>query len=241
MRTLFAIAFLIAPFTFASAYEVFPVRLYVDASRNTTTLTITNTNADDIVVQPRVLIWQQGESAPKSKDDVGELSATTDFQIFPNVVQLKPGAKQTIRLRYTGKFDPNRELSYRVIAEEIVSKQTGSIVNFARAMSIPIFVRPLSDSAPTLKWPVKKAASGAYELVAENPGNIHLQITKLSARRLLPDGTKAANTVDVSLFAYLLPGSKQTIALPTIELAAGRYELVLTTDYAPLEATIDLP
>ena len=158
-----ALTMLVAPISLVMAYEVFPVRLYVDASRHTTTLTITNTNSDEIVVQPRVMIWQQNDKPRQTKNDVGELSVTTDFQVFPNIVQLKPGAKQTVRLRDTQKFDPKRELSYRVITEEVASKQTGSIVNFARAMSIPIFVRPLTDSAPTLKWPVQKAESGRSE------------------------------------------------------------------------------
>lgn len=221
--------------TFAThAFEAFPVRMYVDASRNTAALTITNTKTEDIVVQPQVMLWQQGTGGAE------QITKSNDFLVFPTIVQLKPGAKQTIRIRYTGKYDPKIERSYRVIAEQILTKPVEGIVNVAHAMSIPIFVRSTADTPSDLKWTASKTLKNAYEMAAENAGGTHIQITKFSAWRILPDGSKAEKPVEVPLFVYLLPGTKRTIALPTTALSAGSYAITLETDYKPLETVVDL-
>ena len=227
----------------AHSFDAFPIRLYVDASRSTTTLTLTNNGTSDVVLQPRVERWQQifkSTPAQPAGELTDSLTKTDDFTVFPIIVSLKPGAKQTVRLRFNKASDATQELSYRVTAEEILAKPVEGIVNFAHAVSIPLFVRALKDDLPDLKWLVQKADAGSYEIAANNQGGTHIQITKFSARRLTTDGTKTESTIDVPLFAYLLPGSRRTIALPITKLIAGLYEVVLTTDYKPLEATIDL-
>ncbi len=219
----------------AHAFELFPVRLYVDAMRNVATLSVTNPTDKDLTLQPRVFNWKQESSANAAPVD--KLTDATEFTIFPPIVQLKAGAKQTIRIRYNGEFDKNTEKAYRVITEELVIKPIEGQINYAKAMSIPLFIRPKIDHPPELKWDVKQSDNGSLRLDVDNSeGDRHIQITGISSGTL---GDQAHPLVNQSLFVYLLPKSRGSIPL-TLKLAAGQHSIKLANDYKEFEQTINL-
>ena len=219
----------------AHAFELFPIRLYVDASRNIATLSVTNPTDRGITLQPRVFNWKQESSANTAPVD--KLTDATEFTIFPPIVQLKAGAKQTIRIRYNGEFDKNIEKAYRVITEELVIKPIEGQINYAKAISIALFIRSKVDAAPKLNWEVIKLDNGSMVLNFDNSeSDKHIQITGITAGDT--DNT-AQQPVNQSLFVYVLPKSRGSIPL-TLKLAAGQHSVKLANDYKEFAQTINL-
>jgi P pilus assembly chaperone PapD len=217
----------------AHAFELFPIRLYVDASRNVATLSVTNTTDREITLQPRVFNWKQENSA--NSVPVDKLTDATEFTIFPPIVQLKAGAKQTIRIRYNGEFDKNIEKAFRVITEELVIKPIEGQINYAKAISIALFVRSKVDAAPKLNWEVKKLDNGLMVLNIDNSeSDKHIQITGISTGAT---DEPAHPPVNQSLFVYLLPKSRGSMPL-NLKLAAGQHSIKLANDYKEFEQTI---
>ncbi len=228
-----AVLLCICLFGRAHAFELFPIRLYVDASRNVATLSVTNPTDRDLTLQPRVFNWKQESSVNAAPLD--KLTDATEFTVFPPIVQLKAGAKQTIRIRYNGDFDKNIEKAYRVITEELVIKPVEGQINYAKAISIALFIRSKVDAAPKLNWEVKKLDNGSMVLNVDNSeSDKHIQITGITT-----GGTDnpAQPLVNQSLFVYVLPKSRGSIPL-NLKLAAGNHNIKLANDYKEFEQTI---
>lgn len=236
-----ALALLLSMFlhTSVQAFTLFPVRLSIDASHNVATLSVSNPTDQDITVQPRVFKWTQESSA--NGVPVDKLTDSTAFTIFPPVVTLKPQSKQTIRIRFNGSISGLEEEAFRVITEELLVKPVPGIVNFANAISIPMFVRAKVDLNPELIWDVKRTAKDALQLDVDNSvGNRHIQITGLSIIKLGADALEASSASQQSLFVYLLPKSRGSLSLGKLNLPAGKYTVKLTTDYKDLEQAVEL-
>lgn len=219
----------------AHAFELFPIRLYVDAGRNVATLSVTNPTDRDLTLQPRVFNWNQVSTANAVPAD--KLTDATEFTIFPPIVQLKAGAKQTIRIRYNGQFDKNTEKAFRVITEELVIKPIEGQINYAKAISIPLFIRPTIDNPPQLKWEVKQLENGTLRLEFDNSeSERHIQITGFSTGEV---NDVLHPLVNQSLFVYVLPKSHGSMPL-SLKLGAGQHTVKLANDYKVLEQTITL-
>jgi P pilus assembly chaperone PapD len=215
------------------AFDIFPVRLYVDAMRNVATLSVSNPTDKEITLQPRVFSWKQESSANTAPVD--KLTDAAEFTIFPPIVQLKAGAKQTIRIRYNGSYDKNTEKAFRVITEELVIKPIEGQINYAKAISIPLFIRPVIDNPPQLKWEVKQLENGSLRLEFDNvESERHIQITGIS-KDTADDTTLPI--INQSLFVYILPKSHGSVPL-NLKLGVGPHTIKLANDYKVLEKTI---
>jgi fimbrial chaperone protein len=221
------------------AFEVFPVRLYFDEFRTTATVTYTNTNSHDIAVQPRLMLWTQ-TSGVDGGAPVDALVETKDFLVFPPLVQLKPRQKQTVRLRYTGKTSPDKQLTYRVLSQEIPMNVQEGTINFTRTMSVPLFGRSKKDLPPELEWTLRKRGV-QYALDVNNVGQNHIQITGVILQR---DGAEAdaKDNPRASLSSYFLSGvsGAATLEFTPTPVVGERYKALLETDYKRLEKTITL-
>lgn len=226
----------------AYAFSMFPVRLTIDASRNVATLSVTNPTDQDIVLQPRVFKWTQesvGQGIPVEK-----LTDSTEFTIFPPLVNLKPQSKQTIRIRYNGSISGAKEEAFRVVTENLLVKPTPGIVNFTNAISIPLFVRAKIDRNPEMVWGAKRTDKDTLQLDFNNSvGNRHIQITGFSATKT-GTGADGASHLPVShaFMQYLLPNTHASVHLDKdkMNLPAGSYHIKLKTDYKELEQTVEL-
>lgn len=222
----------------ARAFSLFPVRLYIDESHKVAALSVSNPTDRDITVQPRAFKWTQESSASGALVD--KLTDSTEFTIFPPVVTLKPQAKQTIRIRYNGSMAGAEEEAFRVITEELLVKPIPGIVNFANAISIPIFVRAKVDLNPDLIWRVKRVEKDILQLDFDNSvGNRHIQITGFSATKKSDDGVTNF-PITQTLFQYVLPKSQGNVRINNASLPSGTYQIKLTTDYKELDQTVEL-
>lgn len=226
----------------AHAFSMFPVRLTIDAARNVATLSVTNPTDQDIVLQPRVFKWTQ-ESVAQGVP-VEKLTDSTEFTIFPPLVNLKPQSKQTIRIRYNGSISGAKEEAFRVVTEKLLVNPTPGIVNFTNAISIPLFVRAKVDRNPEMVWSTKRTDKDTLQLDFDNSvGNRHIQITGFSATKVGTDADGASHLpVSHTFMQYLLPNSQAVVHLDKekVNLPAGSYRIKLKTDYKELEQTAEL-
>ena len=180
MRTLIALltaAVMAAPAS-ASTFNISPIRAELAAGHRTEALTIMNAEDNPVVVQIRVVRWSQ-KNGTEQLDDTRELLAT------PPVLQIAANSQQIIRVALRREPDPEEELTYRVIFEEVPQAAPKDFIGLrvALRLSIPVFVAPAHGKANAdLAWQSRWLANGQLELAATNSGSGHLQITDFEAR-----------------------------------------------------------
>jgi len=180
MRTLIALltaAVMAAPAS-ASTFNISPIRAELAAGHRTEALTITNAEDNPVVVQIRVVRWSQ-KNGTEQLDETRELLAT------PPVLQIAANSQQIIRVALRREPDPEEELTYRVIFEEVPQAAPKDFIGLrvALRLSIPVFVAPAHGKANAdLAWQSRWLANGQLELAATNSGSGHLQITDFEAR-----------------------------------------------------------
>ena len=186
--------------TYAGAFSVLPVRVYLDAKQSSTSLEITNNAKHPVTIQAQTFDWTQltGKS---------ELTPTADLIVSPPIFQLAPESTQTIRLALVdtngGARAINSEKAFRLILEEvpIVDTLGGSGVRIKLRMSLPVFIAP-SAAKSALDWEVINDCTAKPVLRATNSGNRHAQIVKLTL--LHPDSNAELESVRPS--KYVLAG-----------------------------------
>ena len=188
----------------ASTFNVSPIRAQLGAGRRTEALTITNVDDDPVVVQVRVLAWSQagGEEI---------LDATREILVTPPVLQMAPKGQQIVRVALRRDPDPARELTYRVILDEV--PQAAAVgatgLRVALRLSLPVFVTPAHPTpGPELAWEAHRLPDGAIEIAATNRGSVHVQVIDFEAQ--VPG---AAAPLHAIVAKYVLAGSRVTWSL----------------------------
>ena len=198
----------------AGALQVSPVRVQFQADQRAQSLQVSTGGTDVLEAQVRILQWSQ-------EDGQDRLQPADDIVVSPAILRVAPGQPQTVRLVRVSPTSPARELSYRVLVDELPSKATPTTATGLKVLkrySIPVFVAPPGPSAT----PAKKAAAaappltdlshlrarlvpgtnGGTELQVRNEGDRHVRVSYLSASK--PDGTR--QSLGNGLIGYVLPG-----------------------------------
>ena len=99
-----------------SAYDVKPmvVELRPSGSGSSTSMTVSNTHAVPIAIEVSV---HKREQLPDGTDRL--VLETNDVIINPPQMVIQPGASQTIRVQWVGDPNPDHELAYRIIPEQL--------------------------------------------------------------------------------------------------------------------------
>jgi fimbrial chaperone protein len=188
----------------ASTFNISPIRAELNASHRTEALTITNAEDSPVVVQIRVVSWSQ-------KDGAEQLEDTREILATPPVLQIPAMSQQIIRVALRRTPEPTRELTYRIIFEEVpqAAPQEFTGLRVALRLSIPIFVAPAQGKANAeVAWASRWLANGQLELAATNNGSGHLQITDFEAQ--FPGSLMPLRGVTSK---YVLPGSRMSWTL----------------------------
>src|SRR5215831_14574206 len=166
------IALATADFAVAGSFSISPVRVELSAQQRTDALTVRNENDKEVVVQAQVFNWSQ-----QSGQDV--LTETHDILVTPPVFKLSGNAQQIVRVAARKAADPKRELTYRLVLQEVPQDAPKEFTGLrvALRLSLPIFVASQSKSAPDLVWGAAWQADDSLQIVAKNQGDAHLQIT----------------------------------------------------------------
>ena len=121
---------------------------------------------------------------------------------------LPPRGTQLVRVALRGSPDPTRELSYRVILQEVPPEASPDFTGLrvALRLSIPVFVAPTTPAKPDLAWSATHDASGAIVLRADNNGGAHARVLGLTLTPESGTGPVLQDTVAT----YVLPGQFRT-------------------------------
>jgi fimbrial chaperone protein len=207
MRSFF-LAFLIAAAAAmpasASTFNISPIRVQLDNSHRTEALTLVNAGDSPVVVQVRVVSWSQ-------KDGAEQLEDTREVLVTPPVLQIPPNSQQIVRVALRRMPDAARELTYRVIYEEVPQAAPADFrgLRVALRLSIPVFVAPVRGKAnANLAWESHWLPNGQLELAATNNGSGHSQIMDFEAQ--FPGSLMPLRGITSK---YVLPGSRMSWTL----------------------------
>jgi fimbrial chaperone protein len=222
----------LSPAAFASSFSISPLRVDFSATTSTTALTVRNDDSVAVVIQAEGLAWSQA-----SGQDA--LTPTPDLLVAPAVFTLAPGGSQLVRVALRRPVDPARELSYRLVLQEVpqTARPDFTGLQVALRLSVPVFVAPAVPAQPQVTWAATRDTDGQLAVTARNDGTAHARIHRFAVTQ------GAAPVAEQPGLTYVLPGSSRrwtfddnnndtrasatTTARPPL---AGPYRLEGTTD-----------
>jgi len=185
------------PSATAGTFSISPLR--VDLARNTPTaaLTVRNDGDAEVVVQAEVLLWSQA-------DGQEVLDPTRDLIASPAVFTLPAKGTQLVRVALRRDPDARRELSYRLVVQEVPPAPEPGFMGLqvALRMSLPVFVAATTPTPARLEWSAARDADGSLAVIARNPSDTH---TRVLGFTIAPTGAASA-AFEQPVATYLLPG-----------------------------------
>jgi fimbrial chaperone protein len=143
---------------------IVPVSFELQPGQMTAVLSIQNDTDREADFQVRPYAWDQ----PAGKD---ELSPTDVLMASPPLGRVSIGAGQVVRLVLRQPAQA-REVSYRILLDQVPPPPQPGVVGFALRLSIPVFAEPSGHAAAHVRWSVQ-SDGGADYLVAVNDGARH--------------------------------------------------------------------
>jgi fimbrial chaperone protein len=215
----------------AGTFTLSPLRVDFAGATSTAALTVRNEEAAPVVVQAEGLAWSQdgGQDA---------FLPTRDLLVSPAVFTLAPGGSQLVRVALRRGPDATRELSYRLLLQEVPQPASPDFTGLqvALRLSIPMFVAPLAPAVPDLAWTARSGADGRTILGVHNQGAVNARIQRF----VLQTADGKSTLFEQPGLAYVLPGatrqwtidnkSASTPEKAVATVGPGAYRLEGTTD-----------
>lgn len=116
------------------------------------------------------------------------------FMIQPNKMIIKPDSTQLVRVQYRGPQTVTKELSFRIISEQIAmprgaqEAEAGQMISFLFVYSTSAYVKP-SRIVESVSPSVTKTDDGKLEIVIENTGSVHQMLNNLQITLTGDDGS----------------------------------------------------
>ena len=231
VRNLIALAALIlsALPSIAGSFSVDPIRIELSAKRPNASLRLTNEGSQVVLLQIHAVRWSLDAQARQVE------TPTDDVILNPPIVRVGPGSMQTIRLGLRHSVDPNEEVAYRLIVEEVPSQAAGAGLRTVLRISLPIFVQPLVSADARLQWAASRDLAGGLVITATNNGRRHVQVKEL----LLAHESVLEPQVAFSKPLYLLPGASYRWEISDRKLLpVGAIRISALTDAGSLHAVV---
>jgi fimbrial chaperone protein len=189
----------------AANIGVSPVRVTLSDSQKIGSLSVRNDGAEPITMQMEVLSWSQREGN-------AVFAATRELLANPPIFTIPAGSSQLVRVGLRRAPDAQRELTYRVILEELPPPPNPDITGSRMTLriSLPVFVSPEIDTKPVLLWQAVRTSQGALKISLSNNGNAHIQIKNFKLS--LIDSVQPWATLQTS--DYVLAGQSRDWILP---------------------------
>jgi fimbrial chaperone protein len=217
----------------AGTFTISPLRVDLSRATSTAVLSVRNEDAAEVVVQVEALEWRQADG-----EDV--LEASRDLVASPMVFTLPAGGQQLLRVALRRAPDAARELSYRLVLQEVpqAARPGFTGLQVALRLSLPVFVAADAPTHAPLAWTLERATDGALTVSARNAGQSHERVLGFS---LMPDAGGPA--LEQAVAAYVLPGQTRRWRLPgttdsTVAPGATRYVLRGRTDAGEFETSL---
>ena len=215
--------------TSAGSFGLSPLRMDLSNQAATASVNVRNNDSSPALVQAEAVLWSQVDGEEK-------LEPTTDLIVSPTVFTLPADGSQLVRVALRGAADATRELSYRLILQEVPAEASPDFkgLRVALRLSVPIFVAPASGKAePNLEFSAARNADGGLVLRADNKGTAHDRVLSFTLTPTIGHGP----ILQDSVASYVLPGQHRTWTIKNKETtrddstaAADRYRLKATTE-----------
>ena len=216
----------------ASSLQISPILVSFGPDQPASAVTLQNAGDAVLNAQVRVFAWSQ-------KDGEDVLEPDSSVQASPPIVAIPALGQQVVRLVRRAQQAPQRELSYRLLIDELpdTNGPTGNLVNFRLRYSVPMFVSPAGFPAPArLSWRLRRHDKH-WLLSASNQGSLHAQLG--STRLHWPDGREA--TLASGLYGYALAGSTRSWELPDdLPAPVPGMQVQTTIDHIAVNADVQL-
>ena len=218
----------------AGTIGVSPVRVTLSDSQKTGSLSVRNDGAEPVTMQMEVLSWSQREGN-------AVFAATRELLANPPIFTIPAGSSQLVRVGLRRAPDAQRELTYRVILQELPPPPNPDLTGARMTLriSLPVFVSPEIEAKPVLLWQAVRTSQGALKISLSNNGNGHIQIKNFKLSLL----DSAQPWVTLQSSDYVLAGqSRDWIVLASPENPAPppgvTLQLFAQTDAGDIEAEV---
>ena len=107
---------------------------------------------------------------------------------------IRPDSTQLVRVQYRGPQTVTRELSFRIISEQIAmprgaqQEEAGQMISFLFVYSTSAYVKP-SRIVESVTPSVTVTEDGKLEIVLENTGSVHQMLNSLAVTLTGDDGS----------------------------------------------------
>ena len=218
------------------AYQLSPLSVTYSPNgiESTKAYTITNDSDSPIAIEMKVY---------KRFVDINGKEYTEEapqyFSIQPQKMIIKPQSTQIIRVQYRGPRTVTKEMSFRIVSEQIAYSQGATIqqgnqmINFLFVYSTAAYVEPtrvierVSSSA--------RVIDGKLELTLENTGSVHQLLDNLSVALSSSKGnyTLSDSELEGMTGVNLLTDSKliKTIECPEQLKGANSFDVDISYDF----------
>jgi fimbrial chaperone protein len=218
----------------AGTIGVSPVRVTLSDSQRIGSLSVRNDGAEPVTMQMEVLSWSQREGN-------AVFAATRELLANPPIFTIPAGSSQLVRVGLRRAPDVQRELTYRVILQELPPPPNPDLTGARMTLriSLPVFVSPEIEAKPVLLWQAARTSQGALKISLSNNGNGHIQIKNFKLSLL----DSAQPWVTLQSSDYVLAGqSRDWIVLVSPENPAPppgvTLQLFAQTDAGDIEAEV---
>jgi fimbrial chaperone protein len=207
----------------AGEFTISPIRIFMSPTDRAVAVTITNESDEPLTMEVDLYNWSQTETGEE------QLELSEDIFMSPPVMTLQPRERQVVRLARLSNAPPPEQLTYRLIAREILPEPGedfgGGQVQLALALSLPIFITP-RDSMNDVVCALQNMTPEPPRILCENTGTAYAQL-----RELQVSSADGQELLKLEAAKYILPGAKASFNLPEgIALPAGANMLNVTMD-----------
>ena len=215
-----AVAAILLAAVAARAYEVTPMRVFLQPDRGQTsaTITINNVRTEPLPVEIQVfrrIVAADGEQRFEPAED--------DFITFPPQVQIAPGQSQALRIQYVGALGEVAEAFVVQVTEVPVNRLEGTGIQFTYNFGVAVYVQPPRARARLAVSEVS-ADQGTLRFTIANSGNDYGFLTGQALEYSI-GGARTTLTPDelASLVANPIvpPGATRQFALPLAAATGG--------------------
>ena len=191
-RVVAAIAALLLLAADLMAYQLSPLNVTYDPTGAGSAKVYTVVNDSDVPIAIEV-------RAEQRIIDIDGNEANQDgsayFSIQPNRMIIMPDSTQLVRVQYRGPSTVTRELSFRIISEQIPmprgaqEEESGQMISFLFVYSTSAYVRP-SRVVERVEGTASENAEGKLEVTLTNTGSVHQMLNSLSVTVTGDDGSE---------------------------------------------------
>jgi fimbrial chaperone protein len=196
-----------------NALGVTPTFVSLSPEAPVANLTLMNERDIPVTIQIEVVRWLQAAERDVYKP-------TDELILSPQIFKLAPRASQLVRIGLEEPVFATQEKTYRIFAQEVLSAPKEKIngVRIAFRVSVPLVIKTKTPVQQQLVWH-SLIKGRQVTVVAQNKGNNLLFVGQLQAF----SATHQAVTKAQSTFAYIVPGSKKTWTLNTLNTQKPRH------------------